>query len=57
MRSLNGSFTDTCYNVMQVLRKNTDSLMAVLEAFVHDPLFDWSNRSRTSEEGLCVHTA
>ncbi|XP_043210339.1 serine/threonine-protein kinase mTOR-like [Amphibalanus amphitrite] len=26
---------------MTVLRKNKDSLMAVLEAFVYDPLFNW----------------
>ena len=27
--------------VLQVLRKNGDSIVAVLEAFVHDPLIDW----------------
>ena len=26
---------------MQVLRDNKDSLMAVLEAFVYDPLINW----------------
>lgn len=26
---------------MQVLRDNKDSLMAVLEAFVYDPLISW----------------
>lgn len=26
---------------MKVLRKNRDSLMALLEAFVHDPLINW----------------
>ena len=31
----------TCESVMTVLRKNRDSLMAVLEAFVYDPLFNW----------------
>ena len=30
-----------CEKVMEVLRANRDSLMAVLEAFVHDPLFTW----------------
>jgi phosphatidylinositol kinase/protein kinase (PI-3 family) len=29
---------------MQVLRNNKDSLLAVLEAFVHDPLLNWSDR-------------
>ena len=26
---------------LQVLRRNKDSLMAVLEAFVYDPLLNW----------------
>ena len=26
---------------MRVLRENKDSLMAVLEAFVYDPLINW----------------
>ncbi|EMS15353.1 FKBP12-rapamycin complex-associated protein [Entamoeba histolytica HM-3:IMSS] len=33
-----GTFRITCENVMAVLRENKDSLMAVLEAFVYDPL-------------------
>ncbi|KAL7715888.1 Serine/threonine-protein kinase TOR [Entamoeba marina] len=33
-----GTFRITCENVMHVLRENKDSLMAVLEAFVYDPL-------------------
>ena len=31
----------TCESVMRVLRKNRDSVMAVLEAFVYDPLLNW----------------
>ena len=31
----------TCESVMRVLRENKDSLMAVLEAFVYDPLLNW----------------
>lgn len=27
--------------MMRVLRENKDSLMAVLEAFVYDPLLNW----------------
>lgn len=38
---IEGSFRITCENVMRVLRENKDSLMAVLEAFVHDPLINW----------------
>ena len=34
-------FRSTCEMVMSVLRENKDSLMAMLEAFVHDPLISW----------------
>ena len=36
-----GTYTYTCENVMRVLRSNRDSVMAMLEAFVHDPLMNW----------------
>jgi FKBP12-rapamycin complex-associated protein len=37
---------------MRVLRDNKDSLMAVLEAFVHDPLINWwrSPNEKTAQE-------
>lgn len=36
---------------MRVLRSNKDSVMAVLEAFVYDPLLNWSlNRTATLSE-------
>ncbi|KAF8978704.1 phosphatidylinositol kinase- protein kinase tor1 [Entomortierella lignicola] len=38
---IEGSFRNTSENVMRVLRDNKESLMAVLEAFVHDPLINW----------------
>jgi phosphatidylinositol kinase/protein kinase (PI-3 family) len=34
---------------MRVLRENKDSLMAVLEAFVHDPLIGWRLVSAVEE--------
>ena len=36
-----GNFRSTCESVMRVLRGNKDSVMAMLEAFVHDPLINW----------------
>jgi len=39
---IEGSFRFTCEKVMRVLRENKDSVMAVLEAFVYDPLFNWT---------------
>ena len=38
---IEGNFRETCNNVMRVLRENKDSVMAVLEAFVYDPLLNW----------------
>ncbi|KAJ7469288.1 FAT domain-containing protein [Mycena galericulata] len=38
---IEGSFRKTCEISMQVLRDNNESLMAVLEAFVYDPLINW----------------
>lgn len=38
---IEGTFRSTCENVMRVMRDNKDSLMAVLEAFVYDPLINW----------------
>jgi len=38
---IEGNFRSTCENVMRVLREHKDSVMAMLEAFVHDPLLQW----------------
>jgi len=38
---IQGSYRNTCEITMRVLRDNKDSLMAVLEAFVYDPLINW----------------
>ncbi|KNC51511.1 phosphatidylinositol kinase Tor2 [Thecamonas trahens ATCC 50062] len=38
---IEGNFRATCEDVMELLRNNRDSLMAVLEAFIHDPLVSW----------------
>lgn len=36
---------------MGILRSNGDSLMSVLEAFVHDPLVEWTkSRSKSAAE-------
>lgn len=38
---IDGTYRKTCESVMSVLHRNKDSLMAVLEAFVYDPLLNW----------------
>eukprot|EP01127_Copromyxa_protea_P018907 TRINITY_DN6037_c0_g2_i1.p1 TRINITY_DN6037_c0_g2~~TRINITY_DN6037_c0_g2_i1.p1 ORF type:complete len:1532 (-),score=302.75 TRINITY_DN6037_c0_g2_i1:8-4603(-) len=52
---IEGNFKTTCINTMTVLRENSESLMAVLEAFVHDPLINW--RLMEDEEGSCLSTS
>ena len=39
--AVEGTFRSTCERVMGVLRQHQDSLMAMLEAFIHDPLIKW----------------
>ena len=38
---IEGTFRCTADSVMRVLRENKESVMAVLEAFVYDPLINW----------------
>ena len=45
---IEGNFRITCEHVMRVLRSNKDSLMAVLEAFVYDPLINWRLLNRNT---------
>ncbi|KAH6572836.1 hypothetical protein BASA60_006398 [Batrachochytrium salamandrivorans] len=45
---IEGTFRITSEHVMRVLRDNKDSLMAVLEAFVYDPLINWRLMTHTS---------
>nr|CAB3264065.1 serine/threonine-protein kinase mTOR-like [Phallusia mammillata] len=38
---IEGNYKHTCHIVMDVLRQHRESVMAVLEAFVYDPLLNW----------------
>ncbi|OJJ81233.1 uncharacterized protein ASPGLDRAFT_68926 [Aspergillus glaucus CBS 516.65] len=49
--NIEGSYQITCEAVMRVLRENKDSLMAVLEAFIHDHLINWRLGVRESPPG------
>ena len=53
---IEGSFRNTCEISMKVLRENKESLMAVLEAFVYDPLINWRLMQPEVErrEGTCA---
>lgn len=41
-----GVFRIACEVTMQLLRDNKDSLMSVLDAFIHDPLVEWEDEKR-----------
>ncbi|XP_032242839.2 serine/threonine-protein kinase mTOR [Nematostella vectensis] len=38
---IDGNYRLTCESVMRTMREHKDSVMAVLEAFVYDPLLNW----------------
>ena len=41
-----GVFRIACEITMGLLRDNKDSLMSVLDAFIHDPLVEWEDEKR-----------
>lgn len=47
-----GNFRLTCEKVMAILRENKDSVIATLEAFVHDPLVSWRLQDIAKEKAL-----
>jgi len=51
---IEGNFRCTAEGVMRVLRRNRDSVMAMLEAFVHDPLINWRLLHTSDASGASV---
>merc|ERR1719223_2286690 len=47
---IEGSYRSTCERTMAVLRDNKDSLVAMLEAFVYDPLISWRLLDQSADE-------
>ena len=41
-----GVFRGTCEHVLRVLRSESQVLLSVLEAFVHDPLVEWTKEKK-----------
>lgn len=44
-----GTYRGVCESVLGVLRTNTDSVMTMLEAFVHDPLVNWEGMNANED--------
>lgn len=61
MTGIEGNYRITCERVLHLLRANKESLLAVLEAFVYDPLINWrllnSNIFINLFTILCLSTA
>jgi serine/threonine-protein kinase ATR len=52
-----GVFRKASEITMQILRVHKDSLMNVLEAYVHDPLVEWEDeRMKKVRLSLVVHS-
>ncbi|ORY80157.1 hypothetical protein LY90DRAFT_664604 [Neocallimastix californiae] len=47
---IEGPFRIACESVLSVLRSNKEILMTILEAFIYDPLVDWSNDYKRNKE-------
>lgn len=45
---INGAFRKSCEVSMEILRDNRELLMSILETFLHDPLCEWTSRSKSS---------
>lgn len=54
--NIDGSYKLSCEAVMRVIRDNKESLMAVLEAFIHDPLLNWRLGNRESPPEPSFHS-
>lgn len=48
--NIDGSYKISSEAVMRVIRDNKESVMAVLEAFIHDPLLNWRLGNREARE-------
>jgi serine/threonine-protein kinase ATR len=40
---------------MRLLRANSDTLMSVLESFIHDPLVEWNRKKVSSDSSMLIY--
>ena len=53
-----GPFRSSCEKALRVLRRNKEALLTLLEAFVYDPLVDWtSEKTKDESKGVEVHVS
>jgi PI-3-kinase-related kinase SMG-1 len=58
LTGVEGTFRITCEHVLRVLRKSRETLLTLLEAFVYDPLVDWTaDRAFIEEKALDLNVS
>ncbi|KIH44109.1 hypothetical protein ANCDUO_25876, partial [Ancylostoma duodenale] len=45
-----GSFRRSCESTLRVMRENKDTLLTVIQTFVHDPLLEWINTEARAQQ-------
>jgi PI-3-kinase-related kinase SMG-1 len=55
LTGVDGTYKIACEHTLRVLRKNKEVLLTLLEAFVYDPLVDWTadKYEVTNSSNLC----
>lgn len=53
---IEGTFRQSCEHVMSVLRNGKETLLAMLDAFVYDPLVDWAMQDQVVSAAINVGT-
>ena len=48
---LQGIFRLACEHVLKVMKKGRETLLTLLEAFVYDPLIDWTTANEAGYAG------
>ncbi|KAG4305883.1 hypothetical protein PORY_000793 [Pneumocystis oryctolagi] len=52
----NGVFRKSCEVTMRILKLNQESLISVLETFIHDPLVEWDKKKRNVSADNSLNT-
>lgn len=52
MLMLQGIFRMACEHVLRVMKKGRETLLTLLEAFVYDPLIDWTTGNEAGYAGM-----
>lgn len=47
---IDGTFRDCCEDVMDIVRKNDANILELFEAFIYDPLIQWTSEAADGEQ-------